>query len=335
MHSLSTQGRNKVARGRAKAVAAQDDAPGLSGWARRPGDRQFVAALARGLEVLRAFRPNDGLLGNLEISERTNLPRPTVTRLTYTLTKLGYLTYLERLGRYKLAPAALSIGYAAMANFRIREVARPFMQEMADEASASVALGGPDRLSMVYIGHCRSDTPGIGVRLDVGSRVPMATTAMGRAYLAALPEPDREEMFELIRHRAGGDWPNIRAAIEDKIEQVATRGFAMSVGEWQEDVNGVGVPFVPDDGSGILAFNCGAPAFRLDRDRLQSELGPRLVSMVQSMSRILTGTGMDFDSRNGQGADFSTGERGGENGHAQRKGNRPKAASRGARQAGN
>ena len=323
-----------MARSRSKAVAAHDDAPEMTGWARRPGDRQFVAALARGLEVLRAFRPNDGLLGNLEIAERTSLPRPTVTRLTYTLTKLGYLTYLERLGRYKLAPAALSIGYAAMANFRIREVARPFMQAVAEEASASVALGGPDRLSMVYIGHCRSESQGISVRLDVGSRLPIATSAMGRAYLAALSEPDRDEMLELIRHRAGADWPKTRAAIEEGIEQVARHGFAMSVGEWQHDVNGVGVPFVPDDGSGILAFNCGAPAFRLDRDRLQNELGPRLVAMVQAISRILSGTGMDFDIRNYQEPVYSGGDQGGENEHAQGKGNRPKPASRGAKQTG-
>ena len=324
-----------MARSRSKAVATQNDAPELSGWARRPGDRQFVAALARGLEVLRAFRPNDGLLGNLEISERTNLPRPTVTRLTYTLTKLGYLTYLERLGRYKLAPAALSIGYAAMANFRIREVAQPFMQAVADDASASVALGGRDRLSMVYIGHCRSETQGISVRLDVGSRLPIATSAMGRAYLAALPQADRDETCELIRHRAGADWPRIKASIEEGIEQVATHGFAMSVGEWQQDVNGVGVPFVPDDGSGILAFNCGAPAFRIDRDRLQNELGPRLVSMVQSISRILSATGMDLDNRNFQEPVLAGGDQGVEDNYAQRKGNRPKSsASRGAKQTG-
>ena len=70
-------------------------------------DRKFVSALARGLEVLRAFTPTEGLLGNGEIVERTGLPKPTVTRLTYTLTKLGYLAYVERLGKYQLAPAAL------------------------------------------------------------------------------------------------------------------------------------------------------------------------------------------------------------------------------------
>src|SRR5580704_6893911 len=94
------------------------------------GDRKFVTALARGLEVLRACTPTEGLLGNGELVERTGLPKPTVSRLTYTLTKLGYLAYAERLGKYQLAPAALSLGYSALANMRIRQLARGPMQKL-------------------------------------------------------------------------------------------------------------------------------------------------------------------------------------------------------------
>jgi len=76
---------------------------------KRPGkkvatDRSFVVALSRGLDVLRAFHPNDGLLGNQEIAARTNLPKPTISRLTYTLTKLGYLTPVPRFEKYQLRP---------------------------------------------------------------------------------------------------------------------------------------------------------------------------------------------------------------------------------------
>jgi DNA-binding IclR family transcriptional regulator len=103
--------------------------------------RKFVVALAGGLEVLRTFTPGEGLLGNQEISTRAGLPKATVTRLTYTLTQLGYLTHLERLEKYQLAPGALAIGYSTLANMRIRTVARPHMQALADYSGASVALG--------------------------------------------------------------------------------------------------------------------------------------------------------------------------------------------------
>src|SRR5919198_4114338 len=105
-------------------------------------DRQFVTSLARGLEILRAFAPNETLLGNQEIAQRTGLPKPTVSRLTHTLTKLGYLSYAPRLGKYQLGTPVLALGYAVLANLGVRNLARPLMQEIADFSRGSVAVGG-------------------------------------------------------------------------------------------------------------------------------------------------------------------------------------------------
>ncbi|MCC6946660.1 MAG: IclR family transcriptional regulator [Bradyrhizobiaceae bacterium] len=251
-------------------------------------DRKFVVALARGLEILRAFTPRDGLLGNQELVARTGLPKATVSRLTYTLTKLGYLTHIERLEKYQLAPAALSIGYSALANMSIRQIARPYMQELADYAAASVALGSRDRLNLIYIEHCRGKD-GVMLRLDLGSRVPLATTAMGRALLAALPAKEREYLMGHIARKEGDRWPKIRAGIERAIKDLAGKGFTTSVGEWEPDVTGVGVPLVLADGSGVFAFNCGAPAFQLSRERAENDIGPRLVNVVRNIESALTG----------------------------------------------
>ena len=251
-------------------------------------DRKFVVALARGLDVLRAFTPSEGVLGNQEIVTRTGLPKATVSRLTYTLTKLGYLTHIERLGEYQLAPAALSIGYSTLANMRIRQVARPYMQELANYAGASVSLGSRDRLNLIYVEHCRS-RGAVMLRLDMGSRIPIATTAMGRALIAALPEREREWLMNHIARREGDRWPKIRAGIERAIKDLSMRGFTASVGEWQPDVSSVGVPLIMSDGSGVFAFNCGAPAFHFTREKLESDIGPRLVNMVRNVEVALTG----------------------------------------------
>lgn len=251
-------------------------------------DRKFVVALARGLDVLRAFTPSEGLLGNQEIVTRTGLPKATVSRLTYTLTKLGYLSHLDRLGKYQLAPAALSIGYSTLANMRIRQVARPHMQELANYADASVSLGSRDRLNLIYVEHCRSKAA-VMLRLDMGSRVPIATTAMGRALLASLPERERDWLLGHIARREGPRWPRIRAGIERATRDVASRGFAISVGDWQPDVSAVGVPLIPNDGSGVFAFNCGGPGFQFGRERLEMDIGPRLVNMVRNVEAALNG----------------------------------------------
>ncbi len=251
-------------------------------------DRSFVVALSRGLDVLRAFQPNDGLLGNQEIAARTNLPKPTVSRLTYTLTKLGYLTPVPRFEKYQLAPSAMSLGYAALANLGVRHLSEPFREEVMRETGGAVAVGGRDRHSMIYFGQSRNGLT-LGVQLDVGSRIPIATTAMGRAYVWSLPPEERTVLLRELREHYGSRWPKMRDGLERSGEFIAKHGFAMSTGDWQNDVAAVGVALKLNDGTGPYAFNCGAPAFRFTEDRLLNDIGPRLMAMVRNIEAALGG----------------------------------------------
>jgi DNA-binding IclR family transcriptional regulator len=252
-------------------------------------DRKFVVALARGLEVLRAFTPSEGLLGNQEIAARTGLAKATVSRLTYTLTTLGYLSHIDRLEKYQLAPGALAIGYSTLAYMRIRQVAKPHMQALADYSGASVALGTRDRLNVIYIEFCRGKSATM-LRLGVGARIPLATTAMGRALLASLHGKEQQRLLRQIARREGVRWATLRPGIERALRDVETRGFSISMGEWQSDINAVGVPLAPVDGSGIFAFNCGAPAFHFSRSRLENDIGPRLLNTMRNIEAELSGT---------------------------------------------
>jgi DNA-binding IclR family transcriptional regulator len=252
-------------------------------------DRSFVVALARGLEVLRAFRPNDGLLGNQEIAARTNLPKPTISRLTYTLTKLGYLTPVPRFEKYQLAPAAMALGYAALANLGVKHLSESFRDELMRQTGGAVAVGARDRLSMIYFGQSRSSLT-VGVQLDVGSRIPIATTAMGRAYFWALPPEERAQLLREFREHYGSRWSKMRDGLERSGEMVARYGFVISAGEWQDDVHAVGVALKLNDGTGPYAFNCGAPAFRFTEERLRTDIGPRLLAMVRNIEAALGGT---------------------------------------------
>lgn len=252
-------------------------------------DRSFVIALSRGLDVLRAFRPSDGLLGNQEIAARTNLPKPTISRLTYTLTKLGYLTPVPRFEKYQLAPAAMALGYSALANMGVRHVSDPYRDQLMRETGGAVAIGARDRLSMIYFGQSRSELT-VGVLLDVGSKVPIATTAMGRAYLWALPEDERANLLREIKEHTGANWPKVREGIERAGECVAKHGFAMSAGEWHSDIHAVGVALKLNDGTGPYAFNCGAPAFKFSEVLLKNDIGPRLVAMVRNIEIAMTGS---------------------------------------------
>jgi len=249
-------------------------------------DRQFVTALARGLEVLRCFRPGESMLGNQEIAERTGLPKPTISRLTHTLTKLGYLAYIDRLGKYQLGTPVLSLGYAALSNMDIRQVARPLMQELADYSDASVSLGSRDRLSMIYVENCRGNGT-LTLRLDVGSRIPIATTAMGRAFLAAISEKERAYLMDHLHKRFADDWTRVKAGIEQAVKDHRERGFTISAGDWNKDVHAVGVAVVAPDTGNVYALNCGGAGFLLPRDKLEGDYGPRLVQLARNIEAAL------------------------------------------------
>lgn len=253
-----------------------------------PTDRKFVASLARGLEVLRAFRARDGFLGNLEIAERTGLPRPTVSRLTYTLCQLGYLTRVPRTGKYQLAPAAITLGYAALVNLGVRTIARPRMKAVAERLAAPIAMGVLDRNRALYLDIARGSAT-FTVQLEVGARIPLAKTAMGWALLAVLDDRKRDRIFERLADRHSEEWPALRPGIERAIEEYAKTGYVICSGSWRPDINAVGVPLATADESEIYAFNCGGPPHQFDRRSMTSTFGPALRELVQSIESELNG----------------------------------------------
>lgn len=244
-------------------------------------DRQFVTALARGLELLRCFTPRESLLGNQELAKKTGLPKPTMSRLTHTLTRLGYLRHLPHSGKYQLEVGVMSFGYAMLSNLSIRALARPLMEEMAGYAKAAVAMAARDRLSMVYLDVVHGEA-NLTMRRQVGSHLSLHRSAIGRACLAAMPEDEREFILGHIRKRHPEDWPEVRKGLERAFRDYADYGFCLSLGEWQRDVNAVGVA-LHHESHGLLAFNCGGPSFHLKREKLEDDIGPRLLHMVHNI----------------------------------------------------
>ena len=248
-------------------------------------DRDFVVALARGLEILRAFRREGEALGNGDFAMRTGLSKSTVSRLTYTLHKLDYLSWNPDTARYQLAPPVLSLGFSCLAGIPLRQIAKPYMQELADHARMPVALASPDRLTMVYLERCRGENA-VTLAIEVGAHIKMATTAAGRAYLAVIPPEQRAALFEQFEQHEGPAWPEIRRGIEAAIECYQERGYCMSLTEWKPDVNSVAVALAPRDGSPVMAFNCGGPSQTLTRDWIEGDIAPRLTELVRRVSAV-------------------------------------------------
>ena len=208
--------------------------------------------------------------------------------MTFTLTELGYLRYDDDIGRYSLGPAVLTLGYDVMAQMEIRDIARPYMQELADYADASIYLGVPNGLEFIYIEACRTPAS-MAIRLGVGSRIPMCCTGMGRAYLAALPEADREALIAGIAPDYGEDWPEAEEHMRAEIARAQRRGFAMSHGDWVSEANSAGAVVRRADGMPVYALNVGGLRSIITSDRLKSDLGPRVLGVARQIEHIARG----------------------------------------------
>jgi DNA-binding IclR family transcriptional regulator len=250
-------------------------------------DRHFVTALSRGLELLACFRHGERMLGNQDLARRCGLPKSTVSRLTHTLTKLGYLVYVEESAKYSLGTAILSLGSAMLARLDIRKLAHGLMQELADFSQAMVSLGARDRLSMIYIDVVRGPAA-VTLSLDLGSRIAIGTSAMGRAYLTAVPEAERLDILQRVRELdADGRWPALEAGVAQAQKDIRELGVCCSFGEWQADVNAIAVPVRPGGGLPPMAINCGAPAYIVSKDFLLEQVRPRLIKLVGSVMSFL------------------------------------------------
>lgn len=248
-------------------------------------DRRFVAALARGLEVLQAFRYGERWLTHQEIASRTGLPKATVSRLAFTLVTLGFLHQDAARRSYQLGNGGLTIGFRVLANAEIAAIARPELEQLAAFSQAAVSLGVRHQHSMVYIAHARGQAR-LTLSLDVGARIPIESTSMGRAFLCALPAAKREVLERELQAQLGARWPKAAAALKRAAAQWKQHGFVTSEAEWESDINAVGAAIDPGTGAEPYAINIGGPVTVLTRDRLHEELGPRV---AQAARRIEEG----------------------------------------------
>ncbi|WP_454673406.1 IclR family transcriptional regulator [Achromobacter pestifer] len=274
---------NKRAR---HAAAKPDETLELSQPARRKrsagvgegaSSPDFITALARGLDVLRCFRHGVTALGNLDLARLTGLPKPTISRITYTLTELGYLRYHPDTGKYSPGYGVLALGFGLLAGLEVRELAKASMTELARDTGGAVALGAFDGDAMTYVEAIHGSSA-LYLRLPVGYRASL-DSAMGRAYLASLPPGPCDEMMA----RLGPAAPPPEAIARAR-EELHESGCCFAIGEWQSGINAVAVPFTSITGEGVFVMSCGGPASLLPAPDLRTRVVPALRAAIAGLA---------------------------------------------------
>ena len=251
--------------------------------------RTTVSALDRGLALLRCFNENQRLLGPTELARLTGIPRPSVTRLAATLVAHRWLRSEPGGDRYMLGAGVVSLAQVFLGGLDVRAAARGPMQALAERTGGSVYLAVRDGLEMVLVEACRSRSTMLAARLDVGSRVPLPNSALGRALLGAVDEATRARLIDSLRLARGSDWQALESGLKRALAERARTGFCLSAGEFHREINSVSVALTGPRGE-VMAFNCGGPAFVFTEDHLRREVAPALIAMAQAVAAEIGGS---------------------------------------------
>ncbi|NUO85337.1 MAG: IclR family transcriptional regulator, partial [Cupriavidus sp.] len=214
-------------------------------------------SLERGLALLRAFRHGTQLLTNAELAERTALPRPTVSRLTRSLVDAGFLAYDVQDKGYRLTPVCLTLALSYRSSEQTLDQALPLMRELAEGRRVNVGLAVADQLDMVYLDSVRFRRLGIFRRILPGSRIPIASTALGFAYLAGMAPEAQQQLLARLREAHGSAWPALRRGVDAALRAVREQGYCHA--QWAAGMTAVAVPLKPA-GGGLYALNVSFPS---------------------------------------------------------------------------
>ena len=243
-------------------------------------DRQFVTALGRGLIILAAFEHHERLT-HQQLCQMTKLPKATITRLIHTLTTLGFLRVTEH-GQYQLGSSAVRLSATAWSRHDMVAAAEPLLRQFASENEVSVNLATEVEGEMRYHACCRSPAR-LSVNLQVGSAVPVAHTAIGRAFYAASAQTRQAVIISNLQENLSDeDYNHAQTALASAAEHYEKYGYTISDGEFSTDILAVAVGvFDVATGQYTYSLNASVPSANWKADDYAAMIVPKLQVLAE------------------------------------------------------
>lgn len=247
--------------------------------------RDYVSSLARGLEVLRAFNRTRRKMTLSEVAAETGNTRAGARRILLTLVHEGYAVADGKL--FDLTPQVLELGYSVLSSKGAWDIARPFIDHLAEEIRESCSAAVLDKFDVVYVSGTQYHRV-ISVGISVGSRFPAHCTATGRVLLAAQPEEMWPGILQNIpltplTNRTVTNRQEFRKILED----VRDKGWSLVDQEMEIGLMSIAVPLRNSMGGLVGAINVGVPTVRMTAEEMKDYILPRLLETASNISQAL------------------------------------------------
>ena len=253
----------------------------------RRTSRYNIEALARGLDILELFSPQNPSVSMKEVISLLKLNKSTTFRLLSTLEAMGYIERDPEARRYRPSLKVLRLGFTVINSMEVRQIARPHLERLAQEVDETVSLCVLDGDHVIYVDRVRNKSI-VGVMLKTGSRVPAHCTTIGKVLLADL-SPDQLDIFF---HAAKLD-PFTSRTINDQdallceLLKVRKNGYAICNGELAVGLRAAGAPIYNHQQKAIAAINVSGSSTTITINHLKKTIVPAVVRTAARISLAL------------------------------------------------
>jgi len=202
-----------------------------------------------------------------KLSQLLNMQKTTVHRMLLTLQELGYVRQNPQNRNYLATIKFFELGQSVIRNIQLIDIARPHIADLSKKVDENVNLGILDGIDAVCVDRVEGQNP-LKVDQPVGSRYPAYFSAYGKAILAFLPEVERTQMFaghKIIR--ITDKTYKSMTALENDLEKIRERRYALDNEETVAGVRCVGTPIFDHTGRVVAGVSIAAPAMRLDKKK--------------------------------------------------------------------
>lgn len=242
---------------------------------------EFIEAISRGLNVIKAFSAEYPQLTLSQVAQRTDLARPTARRILMTLQELDYVRADS--GRFELTSKVLELGMAYVSSLGMWEVARPHLKTLVSQTGESSSMSQLDGPDIVYV--TRVAVPKlIGMRVDIGTKFPAPPTSQGKVLLAEMER--REVLDRLTQPSASAVLPVVQwdqKSFFEELDRVRTQGWALADEELARGIRSIAVPVRDSSGHVRAAMNTTVHAAETSVEVLVNEHLPLLIKAAAAV----------------------------------------------------
>lgn len=242
-------------------------------------------SVLRAISLLKALTDRGPELDLGELTEEVGLARTTTHRLLSALESEGLVARNRASGAYRLGPIAIAMGAQALRANDLRDLARPFLESLAERSGESVTLEVISGDRMLIIDEV-SGRHLVMASADLGTAWAIHGTASGKAVLAAMPPKKLDEILGKRLPRLTDRTITDPEALRRDLRRSASRGYAITREELTEGFSAVGAAILDADGQPVAAIALGGPPGRMPRSRLD-EFGPHVTAAARQVSSLL------------------------------------------------